>query len=158
MRTAFIKTVEELAENDERLYLITGDLGFSVLENFRDKFKERFLNVGVAEANMVGISAGLALSGKIPFTYSIIPFATMRCYEQIRDDVCYQNLNVKIIGVGGGFSYGELGVTHHSIEDISIMRSLPNMTVIAPGDPIEVKLSQRTCLHKTWEKRRAQYP
>ena len=139
MRTAFINTLTELAEKDKKIYLLTGDLGFSVFENFAQRFPERFLNCGVAEQNMMGVAAGLALSGKKPYVYSIIPFVTMRCLEQIRNDVCYQNLDVKIIGVGAGFSYGPLGATHHAIEDIGILRALPNMTVLSPGDPIETK-------------------
>lgn len=139
MREAFINTLIELAEKDERIFLITCDLGFSVLEKFAEKFPKRFLNIGVAEANAIGVSAGLALAGKIVFTYSIPPFITMRCFEQIRNDLCLQNLNVKLIGVKGGLSYGLAGPTHHSLIDIAIMRALPNMIVICPGDPLETK-------------------
>ena len=137
MREAFINTLIELATKDDKIFLLTGDLGFSVLEKFQEKFPDRFLNIGVAESNMVGIAAGLALSGKLVYIYSIVPFVTMRCFEQIRNDVCMQNLNVRIIGIGGGLSYGSAGPTHHSIIDIAIMRALPNMTVVCPGDPIE---------------------
>lgn len=139
MRNTFIKTLTEIAKEDYRVMLLTADMGFSVFENFRDLFPERFINVGICEQNLVGLSAGLALSGKKPYIYSIVPFITMRCYEQIRNDLCYQNLNVKIVGVGSGFSYGPTGMTHHAIEDIAIMRALPNMKIICPGDPIEVK-------------------
>jgi transketolase len=139
MRNAFINTLIELAEKDKNIYLLTGDLGFSILEKFSQKFPERFINCGVAEQNMMGVAAGLALSGKKPYVYSIIPFITMRCLEQIRNDVCYQNLDVKIIGVGSGLAYGSLGATHHAIEDIAILRALPNMTVLSPGDPVETK-------------------
>lgn len=139
MRTAFVKTLLELARKDKRVWLLTGDLGYSVLENFGAAFPERYLNVGVAEQNMIGIATGLALSGKCVFAYSIVPFVTLRCLEQVRNDVCLENANVKLIGVGGGFSYGQLGPTHHSIEDIAVMRSLPNMTVVCPGDPWEVE-------------------
>lgn len=139
MRKAFIDTLIELAEKDESIYLLTGDLGFSVLEKFKEKFPERFLNCGVAEQNMMGVAAGLALSGKKPYVYSIVPFVTARCLEQIKNDVCYQNLNVKIIGIGGGFSYGELGATHYNIEDIAILRSLPNMSIFAPADSFEAR-------------------
>lgn len=141
MRTAFINKLTEMARKDEDIYLITADLGFSVFEKFREEFSNRFINVGIAEASMIGIAAGLALNGKKVYCYSIIPFLTMRCFEQIRVDLCYQNLNVTLIGVGGGLSYGSQGATHHSIEDISIMRSLPNMKVICPGDPVECKLA-----------------
>ena len=139
MRTAFVNTLIELAEKDENIYLLTGDLGFSVLEGFIQKFPERFINCGVAEQNMMGVAAGLALSGKKPYVYSIIPFVTMRCFEQIRNDICYQNLDVKIVGVGSGLAYGFLGATHHAIEDIAILRVLPNMTILSPGDPTEAR-------------------
>lgn len=142
MRTSFIKSLEELA-GSAGFFLVTGDMGFSVLEGLKESHPDKYLNVGVAEANMIGISSGLALTGKTVFVYSIVPFATMRCFEQIRDDICYQNLDVKIVGVGGGLSYGQLGPTHHSIEDIALMRSLPNMTVVCPGDPIESRLATK---------------
>ncbi len=139
MRDIFVKTLVELAKRDERIFLITADLGFSVLEEFEEKFPNRFLNVGIAEANAVGIAAGLALSGKIVYVYSIIPFVTMRPFEQIRVDVAYMNANVRLVGVGAGLSYGAAGATHHSIEDIAIMRALPNMSVFSPCNPFEVE-------------------
>ncbi len=144
MRTAFINTLTELARKNNNIFLLTGDLGFSVLEGFMKDFPGRFFNVGVAEANMAGIAAGLALSGKTVFIYSIVPFVTMRCFEQIRNDICCQNLKVRIIGIGGGLCYAGAGPTHYSIEDISIMRSLPNMTVVCPGDPLEVEFAIRS--------------
>ena len=140
MRTAFINTLNELASRDERIWLLCGDLGFSVLEPFAKSFPNRYVNVGVAEQNMTGVAAGLALSGKIVFTYSIANFPVIRCLEQIRNDVCAHNLNVKIVSVGGGFAYGSAGYTHHGTEDLAIMRVLPNMTVLAPGDPVETRL------------------
>lgn len=143
MRTAFISTLIELARKNSKIFLLTGDLGFSVFEKFREEFPDRFFDIGVAEANMVGVAAGLALSGKIVFIYSIVPFVTMRCFEQVRNDICYQNLNVKIIGVGGGLCYGSAGMTHNSLVDIAIMRALPNMTVICPGDPIEAEMATK---------------
>jgi transketolase len=115
-------------------------MGFSVLEKFRDEFPGRLINAGIAEQNSVGLAAGLALCGKIVYVYSIVPFVTMRPFEQVRVDVCYQNLPVKLVGSGGGLTYGSLGPTHHSIEDIGLMRGLPNMTVYCPGDPIEAEL------------------
>lgn len=139
MRTAFIDTLCELAEQDERIWLLCGDLGFSVLERYRDRFPDRYINVGVAEQNLAGIAAGLAHSGKVPFIYSIANFPTIRCLEQIRNDICYHNLPVKVVAVGGGFSYGSLGYTHHGLEDLAVMRLLPNMVVVAPGDPLETK-------------------
>lgn len=143
MRTAFIQTLIECARTNERLFLLVGDLGYSVVEPFRQEFPGRFINVGVAEQNMTSIATGLALSGKIVFTYSIANFPTLRCLEQIRNDVCYHNANVKIVAVGGGFAYGAQGMTHHATEDLAIMRALPNMTVVAPGDPVEAALATR---------------
>ncbi|WP_375328374.1 transketolase family protein [Microcystis sp. BLCC-F210] len=141
MRTAFIDTLCEMAAQEPRIWLLCADLGYSVLERFADRFPDQYVNVGVAEQNMMGIAAGLAMSGKIVFTYSIVNFPVMRCFEQIRNDVCCHNLNVNIVAVGGGLSYGSLGYTHHGIEDLAVMRVLPNMTVIAPGDPLEAKLA-----------------
>ena len=137
MRTAFINALLEQAGEDERVWLLVGDLGFGVVEPFAERFPERYINVGVAEQNMVGLAAGIALSGNVAFTYSIANFPTLRCLEQIRNDVCYHQANVKIVSVGGGFAYGALGMSHHATEDIAIMRALPNMTVVAPGDPVE---------------------
>ena len=147
MRTTFIDTLCELAEHDERIWLLTGDLGYSVLERFASRFPRRFVNVGVAEQNMTGVAAGLALCGKVVFTYSIANFPTLRCLEQIRNDVCYHNLNVKIVAVGGGFAYGAQGMTHHATEDLAIMRALPNMAVVAPGDPVETRLATRAIVN-----------
>ena len=121
-------------------------MGYSVFETFREEFPDRFLNTGIAEQNTIGIAAGLASRGKIVFVYSIIPFVTMRCFEQIRLDLAYNKSNVKIVGVGAGFTYGSLGSSHHALEDISLMRSLPNMTVLCPGDPVEAKeLIKQSC-------------
>ena len=139
MRTAFIEQLCQLAEEDEKIWLICGDLGYSVLEAFSDRFPDRYLNAGVAEQNMTGIAAGLALSGKTVFTYSIANFPVMRCLEQIRNDICYHDLNVKVVSVGGGLAYGSHGYTHHGIEDLAVMLVMPNMTVIAPGDPVEAR-------------------
>jgi transketolase len=139
MRSAFFRALASVAERDERVHLIVGDLGFGVVEPFAERFPDRFLNAGVAEQNMTGIAAGMALSGKIVFTYSIANFPVVRCLEQVRNDVCYHNANVKIVAVGGGLSYGSLGMTHHATEDIAIMRALPEMVVVAPGDPREVE-------------------
>jgi len=141
MRKEAIAQLIKQAEINDKIVLLTGDLGFSVLEEFRDKFPDRFFNIGIAEQNMMGIAAGLALTGKIVFVYSIIPFLTMRCFEQIRNDVCYQNLNVKLIGVGAGVLYGSAGPSHHAIEDISILRSLPNMKILSPADIFEAEMS-----------------
>ena len=133
MRNTFLKTLLEEAKKDERIWCVTADVGFSVLEPFSEKFPDRFLNVGIAEQNAVGIAAGLALNGKIPYVYSIIPFAVSRPYEQIKVDVAYMNTNVRIVGIGAGFSYGSAGATHHALDDIAIMRALPDMAVCCPG-------------------------
>ncbi len=138
MRRAFIKAVTRLAEEREDVYLLTGDAGFTILEDFRARFPDRYYNIGIAEAAMVGTAAGLALAGKQVFVYTIAPFATMRCFEQVRVDLCYQKLPVKLVGVGQGVTYGSAGATHHAIEDIGVMRVLPGMTVICPGDPREM--------------------
>ena len=137
MRTAFIETLVEIAGRDARVHLLTGDLGFGVVEVFARRYPKRFINVGVAEQNMTGVATGLALSGRIVFTYSIANFPTLRCLEQIRNGPCYHNTNVKVVAVGGGLAYGSLGMSHHATEDIAVMRALPNMTVVAPGDPLE---------------------
>jgi transketolase len=139
MRTTFVKTLTELAHENENVFLLTADLGFKLFDEFRHDFPDRFINVGVAEQNMIGVGAGLSLSGKNVYCYSMIPFLILRALEFIRVDLCYQNLNVKLIGVGGGLTYGLEGVTHHAIEDIAIARALPNLTVVAPGDPVEAR-------------------
>jgi transketolase len=148
MRTAFIQTLFELAKEDERIVLLTGDLGFSVIEPFMQALPKQFVNVGVAEQNMTGMAAGMALSGKIVFTYSIGNFPTLRCLEHIRNDICYHNANVKVVCVGGGFCYGAAGATHHATEDLGIMRMLPGMTVIAPADPVEARHATRAVVNQ----------
>ncbi|CAK0761401.1 Transketolase [Azospirillaceae bacterium] len=139
MRNAFLRELVNLAENDSKIVLLSGDLGFSVLEPFAAKFPDRFVNIGVAEQNMVGVAAGMALSGKKVFTYSIVNFAVTRCLEQIRNDVCYHNLDVTVVAVGGGVAYGAQGYTHHGMEDIAFTRVLPNIMVVAPADPVEAR-------------------
>jgi transketolase len=141
MRNAFIRGLTALAQQDQRVVLLTGDLGYRIFDEFAGRFPGRFFNAGVAEANMTGVAAGLALGGLRPFTYSIVPFATLRCLEQIRNDICYNNAGVAIVGVGGGYSYGPNGPSHHGLEDIAVMRALPNMTVVCPGDPVEAELA-----------------
>src|SRR6185437_7546990 len=143
MRDAFFDALVELAEHDDRVHLVVGDLGFGVTKTFAQRFPRRFLNAGVAEQNMTGVAAGLALSGKVVFTYSIANFPVMRCLEQIRNDVCYHTLNVKIVAVGGGMAYGTAGCSHYALEDLAVLQALPNMTVIAPGDPVEVAWATR---------------
>ena len=138
MRDAFLRSLITLAETDDRVALLTGDLGFGVVEKFGTKFPDRFWNCGVAEQSMIGIAAGLAKSGMRPFVYSIANFPTFRCLEQIRNDICYHNLPVTIVSVGAGLGYGTLGYTHHGIEDIAALRSLPNISIYSPSDPIDV--------------------
>jgi transketolase len=139
VRGAFIKALVKAACEDPRVVLLTGDIGFAVLDEYRTKFPRQFYNVGVAEQNLAGVAAGLALSGHIVFTYSIGNFPTLRCLEQVRNDICYHRANVKIVTVGGGLAYGALGVSHFATEDLAILRALPEMTVVAPGDPVEVE-------------------
>jgi transketolase len=139
MRTAFIQALCDLAEEDSRVMLLTADLGWSVLERFAKRFPDRFINVGVAEQNMLGIATGLARDGLVPFCYSIATFASMRCYEQIRNGPVMHELPVRIIGTGGGFSYGHAGPTHHALEDLTIGRTLPGLTVLAPVDGAQTR-------------------
>ena len=137
MRDAFVKRLSHMAERDPRIMLITGDLGFHVLDEYRRRFPHQFINAGVAEQNMTGVATGLALEGFIVYVYSIANFVFMRCLEQIRNDAAYHDCNVNIVAVGGGFSYGALGISHHATEDLAIMRSLPGLTVVSPGDSWE---------------------
>jgi transketolase len=137
MRDAFVRTLEGIAQKDPNVSLVTGDLGFGVLTNFAKRFPKQYINAGVSEQNMTGLAVGMALEGKTVFTYSIGNFPTLRCLEQIRNDACYHGANVKIVAVGGGYVYGSLGLSHHATEDLAIMRALPNITVLAPGDPVE---------------------
>ena len=134
MRRAFVRSLIELAEQDERVVLLTGDLGFMVLEPFAERFPDRFINAGVAEQNMLGVATGLADGGMIPYVYSIATFATLRPYEFIRNGAALHRLPVRIVGVGGGLDYGQNGITHWALEDIGVLRIQPEMTVIAPAD------------------------
>src|SRR4030042_5120910 len=139
MRAAFIRGLIKAADADPRGILMTGDLGYRFLEPFARKFPDRFLNIGVAEANLVTVAAGLSTTGYIPFIYSIATFASIRAYEQIRIDIAMQKLNVKIVGVGAGLAYNKAGPTHHSMEDVGLMRLLPDMTIISPIDIYETE-------------------
>jgi transketolase len=134
MRDTFIHALTEFAPQHTELILLTGDLGFCVLDDYSARFPRQFLNVGVAEQNMSGLAAGLALEGHTVFTYSIGNFPTLRCLEQIRNDICYHGANVKVVCIGGGMSYGPVGFSHHATEDLAILRALPNMLVLSPGD------------------------
>lgn len=143
MRDTFVKTLIDIAKNDKNVHLITGDLGFGVLKPFWEQLPDQFTNAGIAEQNMTSFAAGLTLQGKTVFTYSIGNFPTLRAIEQIRNDCAYHNANVKVVCVGGGFVYGSLGMSHHATEDLAIMRALPDVTVLAPGDLIEAECATR---------------
>ena len=132
MRDHFIQRLSSLVQQDPNILLITGDLGFAVFDDFRKNYPDNFINVGVAEQEMIGLATGLALEGKTTFTYSIANFATLRCLEQIRNDAAYHGANVNVVCIGGGFSYGPLGISHHATEDLAILRSIPDITVVAP--------------------------
>lgn len=137
MRSEFVAGLVELAERDERVLLLTGDLGYTVVEPFAELFPDRFVNVGVAEQNMVGMATGLAEAGFVPFLYSIATFASMRAYEFVRNGPVLHELPVRIVGVGGGLDYGHNGPTHYALEDIALMRAQPGLAVIAPADPAQ---------------------
>ncbi len=149
MRNAFAQELTDLAAQDERIVLLSGDIGNRLFDPFKSRYPTRFFNCGVAEANMMSVAAGLASCGLRPFVYTIVPFVTTRCLEQIRVDVCYHNMPVTIIGVGGGLSYAGLGATHHSCEDIAFLRVLPEMTVVCPGDAAEVRASVSAALQQS---------
>ncbi len=143
MRDTFVRTLVDLAKQDSNIELITGDLGFGVLKPFWETVPDQFTNAGIAEQHMTSMAAGMALTGKTVFTYSIGNFPTLRCLEQIRNDCAYHHANVKIVCVGGGFVYGSLGMSHHATEDLAIMRALPEVVVMAPGDAIEAAAATR---------------
>ncbi len=149
MRKVFFENLKEVASKDKNIFLLSADLGATFFSDFKSIDPQRFINVGAAEQNMIGVGAGLSMLGKNVYCYSIIPFLIMRTFEQIRIDLCYNNLSVKLLGSGGGLVYGFEGITHHAIEDIAIMRSLPNMTVVAPGDAKEAEcLAKESVNHK----------
>jgi len=147
MRDAFLDKLTELASLDKDIVLLTGDLGFNVFEDFESRFPGQYFNVGVAEQNMTGLAAGLALKGKKVITYSIANFPTLRCLEQIRNDACYHGLNITIVASGGGFSYGSLGMSHHATEDIAILRALPDICVVAPATSWEAAEATRALIN-----------
>jgi transketolase len=146
MRNAFADEVTKLGDEDDHIVLLSGDIGNRLFDKFRDKHPTRFFNCGVAEQNMMGVAAGMAMSGLRPIVYTITPFVTTRCLEQIRTDVCYHDLPVMVVAVGAGLAYSNLGPTHHACEDISFLRALPNMKVICPGDAFEVRAAMRAVL------------
>ena len=139
MRNKFSKKLLECAKLDDRIILLSGDIGNKLFDEFKAQHKDRFINCGVAEQNMTGVAAGLAMQGFLPITYTIAPFCTTRCLEQIRVDVAYHNLPVTIVSVGSGLSYAGLGPTHHSCEDIAFLRAIPNMRIFCPATPLELE-------------------
>jgi transketolase len=146
VRNAFADEITKLGKADPRVVLLSGDIGNKLFDQFKTQAPGRFFNCGVAEANMMGVAAGMALCGMRPVVYTITPFTTTRCFEQIRVDVCYHNAPVIIVGTGSGMSYADLGPTHHSCEDMAILRTLPGMTVIAPADSTELRMALREAL------------
>lgn len=146
MRDSFVRTLLTLAQGDPNIELLTGDLGFGVLRPFWEALPDQFLNVGIAEQNMISMAAGMALEGKTVFVYSIGNFPTMRCLEQIRNDCAYPGANVKIVCVGAGFAYGALGMSHHATEDLAVMRALPGVTVFSPADRTEAEAVARAAV------------
>lgn len=147
MRNAFAKAVTDLSDVYPELVMLAGDIGNRLFDGLKKKHPKRFYNCGVAEANMTGVAAGLAATGMKPITYSIAPFNTIRCLEQIRLDICYPNLPVIIVGTGAGLSYANLGATHHSMEDIALLRTFPNMHIVCPADSIEVRLAVESAIN-----------
>ncbi len=139
MRTAFVRTLSQVMKRHKDVITLTADMGFSVFEDLQKEFPGRFINTGVTEQSTIGVATGLALSGYKVFVYAQAAFITMRCFEEVRLDVCYNNVNVKLVGTAAGFSLNQLGVSHFAVEDIALMRSLPNMTIFTPGDPMEAR-------------------
>src|SRR5579872_3250811 len=147
MRNAFAKQITELAQKDGRVVLLAGDIGNRLFDNLKAKCPDRFFNCGVAEANMIGVAAGMAMSGLRPFCYTITPFVTYRCMEQIRVDACYHHVPVVIVGTGSGLSYASLGATHHSCEEMGMLRTLPGLAVLAPADEMEVRAALKAVVN-----------
>lgn len=147
MRDNFLKGLFELAKKDKSIFLITGDLGFKIFDKFIENFKDRFLNVGVAEQNMIGVATGMALRGYKVVVYSIANFATLRCLEQIRNDAAYHKANITIVASGGGYTYGALGMSHHATEDIAVIRSLPDVKVFVPSSGLESYITTKKIIN-----------
>ena len=147
MRNAYLSTLYQLAKSNKNILALVADNGTIVYDKYREDFTGRFINFGISEANMISVAAGLASCGKVPFAYTIANFLTFRAYEQIRNDVCLQKMNVKIVGIGAGFVYSDLGPTHHSTEDIAVMRVLPEMIILSPSDPLEAVKATNAAAH-----------
>ena len=141
MRNTFINTIIDACKERDDIFMISGDAGLGVFDEFKENYPDKFLNLGVAEQNMASFSAGLAMANYKVYMYNIIPFILYRCYEQVRNDICYQELPVVLVGIGSGITYAPQGMTHYSVEDIGIAQTLPNLTVIYPIDPIEARLA-----------------
>lgn len=141
MRNSFVNTVLDACKERDDIFILSGDAGLGVFDQFKEDRPDRFLNMGVAEQNTIGFAAGLSMAGYKVLVYNIIPFLLYRCYEQVRNDICYQKLPVVLIGIGSGVTYAPMGMTHYSVEDIGISQTLPNLTTISPIDPIEAKLA-----------------
>ena len=143
MRATFFKTIEEVYLQRDDIFVLTADLGYKLFDSLKEQCADRFYDIGIAESNMIGVASGLALSGKTVYCYSMVPFLVMRAYEQVRVDVAYHNLNVRLVAVGGGLTYGLEGFTHFGLEDFALMRAMPNMTIVIPADPIEAQCLAR---------------
>src|SRR3990167_8544765 len=139
MRNTLINTIIDACKKREDVFVISGDAGLGVFDEFKEAYKNRFLNLGIAEQNMASFAAGLAMSDFKVYLYNIIPFLLYRCYEQVRNDICYQRLPVTLVGIGSGLTYAPQGMTHYSVEDIAIARTLPNLVILSPSDPVEAQ-------------------
>lgn len=146
MRNAFINTVLDACAQREDIFIISGDAGLGVFDDFKERYPQRFLNLGVAEQNMTGFAAGLAMTGFKVVVYNIIPFILYRCYEQVRNDICYQELPVVLVGIGSGVTYAPMGMSHYAVEDIGIASTLPNLQVLSPCDPVEARCAANHAL------------
>jgi transketolase len=141
MRNTFINTIVDACKERDDIFIITGDAGLGVFDEFKDIHCDKFLNLGIAEQNMISFSSGLYMAGFKVYVYNIIPFLLYRCYEQVRNDICYQKVPVVLVGIGSGITYAPAGMTHYSVEDIGIALTLPNLTIISPIDPVEAKVA-----------------
>lgn len=141
MRNTFVNTIINHCKKNDDIFVISGDAGLGVFDDFKEDFADRFFNSGVAEQNMIGMASGMAISGKKVYVYNIIPFVLYRCYEQVRNDICYQELPVTLLGIGSGLTYSPQGMTHYSVEDVGLAKTLPNMAVFSPCDPVEAELA-----------------
>ncbi len=137
MRNSTINHLTEYAAADDNIFVIAGDGGYGVLDKYQQEMPKQYLNMGVAEQNAIGFAAGLAMTGRKVFVYNITPFVLYRCYEQVRNDICYQKVPVVLIGIGSGLAYAPGGMTHYSVEDIALARTMPGLEIISPADPVE---------------------